>query len=43
MARKNTPLGVSGAAAVGEMAVVVKTMKADPDIMEMLTPYILRY
>jgi hypothetical protein len=43
MARKNTPLGVSGAAAVGELAVVVKTMKADPDIMELLTPYKLRY
>ena len=42
-ARKNTPLGVSAAAATGQMVLTVKTMKADPDIIEMLTPYILRY
>jgi len=42
-ARKNTPLGVSAAAATGQMVLTVKTMKADPDIMEQLMPYILRY
>jgi hypothetical protein len=42
-ARKNTPLGVSGAAATGQLVLIVKTMKADPDIMEQLMPYILRY
>jgi len=41
--RKETPLGVSGAAAVGEIQVTVTKMKADPEIMELLTPYILRY
>ena len=43
MARRNTPLGVSGAAAVGNLTVTVTKMKADPEIMEMLTPYMLRY
>ncbi len=43
MARRNTPLGVSGAAAVGNLTVTVTKMKADPDIMELLTPYKLRH
>ncbi len=43
MARKNTPLGVSGAAAVGELTLTISTMKADPEIMELLTPYRLKY
>ncbi len=43
MARRNTPLGVSGAAAVGELTMTVTQMKADPEIMELLDPYVLRY
>ncbi len=43
MARKDTPFGVTAMAAVGNLTLTVKTMKADPDIMEMLIPYILRY
>ncbi len=43
MARKNTPLGVTASAAVGNLTMTVKTMKADPEIMEMLIPYKLRY
>ena len=41
MARRNLPLGVSAAAAVGQMRIVVEKMKSDPDIMELLSPYIL--
>ena len=41
MSRRNLPFGVSGAPAVGQMRVVVEKMKSDPDIMELLSPYIL--
>ena len=43
MARRNSPYGVSGAAAVGNLTLTVEKMKSDPDIMELLTPYILRF
>ena len=38
--RKKTPLGVSAAAALGELSVVVTKLKADPDFMMLITPYI---
>ena len=41
MARRNSPYGVSGAAAVGNLTLTVQKMKADPDIMELLSPYII--
>jgi hypothetical protein len=41
MARRNMPMGVSGAAAVGQMRVVVEKMKSDQDIMELLSTFIL--
>ena len=37
--RKKTPLGVSAAAAVGELSVVVTKLKADPDFMGLISPY----
>jgi hypothetical protein len=40
MARRNSPYGVSGAAALGNLTLIVEWMKADPDIMELLSPYI---
>ena len=43
MARRNSPYGVSGAAAMGNLTLTVKQLKADPDIMELLSPYILRF
>jgi len=43
MARRNTPLGVSAAAALGQMRIVVQKMKADPDIMGLLSGYILEF
>lgn len=43
MARRNSPYGVSGAAAVGNLTLTVEKMKSDPDIMELLKPYIMRY
>jgi hypothetical protein len=43
IARRNTPLGVSGAAAVGNLTLTVTKMKADPEIMELLAPYKLRH
>lgn len=42
MARRNSPYGVSGAAAVGNLTLTVEKMKSDPDIMELLSPYIMR-
>lgn len=42
MARRNSPYGVSGAAAVGNLTLTVQKMKSDPDIMELLSPYIMR-
>jgi hypothetical protein len=43
MARRNSPYGVSGAAAVGNLTLTVEKMKTDPDIMELLSPFIMRY
>ena len=43
MARRNSPYGVSGAAAMGTLTLTVEKMKADPDIMELLSPYIMRF
>ena len=43
MARRNSPYGVSGAAAVGNLTLTVEKMKSDPDIMELLSPYIMRF
>lgn len=43
MARRNSPYGVSGAAAMGNLTLTVKQMKSDPDIMELLEPYIVRF
>ena len=43
MARRNSPYGVSGAAAMGNLTLTVEKMKSDPDIMELLGPYIMRY
>jgi hypothetical protein len=43
MARRNSPYGVSGAAAVGNLTLTVQKMKSDPDIMELLSPYMVRY
>lgn len=42
MARRNSPYGISGAAAVGNLTLTVEKMKSDPDIMELLSPYIMR-
>jgi hypothetical protein len=42
MARRNSPYGVSGAAAVGNLTLTVEKMKSDPDIMELLSPFIMR-
>lgn len=43
MARRNSPYGVSGAAAVGNLTAIIQSMKQDPIIMELLSPYILRF
>jgi hypothetical protein len=43
MARRNSPYGVSGAAALGQLTLTVEKMKADPDIMELLSPYIVSF
>lgn len=43
MARRHSPYGVSGAAALGNLTLTVKQMQSDPDIIDKLTPYILRY
>jgi len=43
MARRNSPLGVSGAAALGNLTLTVKSLQSDPDIMELLNPYIVRF
>ena len=42
MARRNSPYGVSGVAALGQLTLTVQKMKADPDIMELLSPYIMK-
>ena len=43
MARRNSPYGVSGAAALGNLTLTVQSLKSDPDIMELLSPYILGF
>jgi hypothetical protein len=43
MARRHSPLGVSGAAALGNLTLTVKTLEADPEFMSLLQPYIVRY
>ena len=43
MARRHSPYGVSGAAALGQLTLTVESMKADPDIMELLSPYIVGF
>jgi hypothetical protein len=43
MARRNSPLGVSGAASMGELVMQVPTLKADPDFMGLLQPYIVGF
>jgi len=42
MTRRNLPLGVSGAAAVGNLTLTIERMKSDPEIMELLSPYIMK-
>jgi hypothetical protein len=42
MARRNSPYGVSGAAAVGNLTLTVEKMKSDPDIMELLSSKIMK-
>jgi hypothetical protein len=41
--RRNSPYGVSGAAGVGQLTGIVQSIKSDPIIMELLSPYIMRY
>lgn len=43
MARRHSPYGVSGAAALGNLTLTVKQMQSDPDIMELLKPYIAKF
>ena len=43
MARRNSPYGVSGAAAVGNLTALIQSMKGDPLIMEQLSPYIVGF
>ena len=43
MARRNSPYGVSGAAALGNLTLTVEQMKSDPDIVEQLSPYIMKF
>jgi hypothetical protein len=43
MKRMVSPLGVSASAAMGEMAVQVPKLRADPDFMDLLKPYIVGF
>jgi len=43
MKRQQTPLGVSAAAALGQLQVLVQQLRADPDFMMMLSPYVKRF
>lgn len=43
MQRQDTPLGVSAAAATGQLQVIVTQLKADPDFMMLVTPYIVGF
>jgi len=41
--RADTPLGVSAEFALGQQAVIVKELRADPDIMALIMPYANRW
>lgn len=41
--RQDTPLGVSAAAALGQLQVLVQQLRADPDFMMLVSPYIKRF
>jgi hypothetical protein len=43
MARRNSPYGVSGAAALGNLTLTVQQLKSDPDFMELISPYMMRF
>jgi hypothetical protein len=43
MKRLQTPLGVSASAAMGELSVQVPKLRADPDLMGLLSPYIVGF
>lgn len=43
MKRLQTPLGVSAAAAMGELSVQVPKLRADPDFMNLVQPYIVGF
>jgi hypothetical protein len=43
MKRMTTPLGVSAAAAVGQLAVQIPSLEVDPDFVALLKPYTMRY
>ncbi len=43
MSRKSTPLGVSAAANLGQLRVVVTNLKDDPDFMDLVSHYIRRW
>jgi hypothetical protein len=43
MKRLQTPLGVSASAAMGELSVQVPKLRADPDFMGLLSPYIVGF
>ena len=42
MKRADTPLGVSANTNLGQVNVIIKSLSADPDIMNLLDPYIRR-
>ena len=41
--RRNSPYGISGATRVGSLTAIIQSMKGDPLIMELLSPYIMRF
>lgn len=41
--RADTPLGISAVAALGQLNVVVRELKSDPDFMGLVDPYIKRW
>lgn len=41
--RADTPLGVSAAAALGQMQVLIRELGSDPDFMALVSPYIKRW
>lgn len=42
MARRNSPYGVSGAAALGNLTLTVQRLKSDPDFMDLVSPYMMQ-